>query len=296
MAGVEEDGMATKPVVAGADGSPESVRAVEWAAREAALRGTELRILSIASMPPRMSPNPATHDTVAGHIEDASAEALTAAARQAAAAAPDLTVHTELREHAAPATALVEAGSDALMLVLGSRGSGGFSALILGSVSRYAATHAACPVVVVREETEAARREVVVGVRDPGQASAALGFAFEAAALRQARLVAVHARARSPFGGHEEPAEEEQRTLDALLASWREKYPDVQASAEIMHAHPGRVLAGASARADLVVLGRHGPGGGHGAGHSPGHGPGVGSVTHAVLSHAHGPVVSVPGQ
>jgi nucleotide-binding universal stress UspA family protein len=159
-------------------------------------------------------------------------------------------------------------------------------------VSRYAATHAACPVVVVREETEAARREVVVGVHDPGQASAALGFAFEAAALRKARLVAVHARSRSPFGGHEEPAEEEQRTLDALLASWREKYPDVQASAEIMHAHPGRVLSGASARADLVVLGRHGPGAGHGTGH----GPGVGSVTHSVLSHAHGPVVSVPSE
>ena len=55
-----------------------------------------------------------------------------------------------------------------------------------------------------------------------------------------------------------------------------------------MNAHPGRVLAGASARADLVVLGRHAPG--------KGHGPGAGSVTHSVLSHANGPVVSVPGE
>ena len=60
----------------------------------------------------------------------------------------------------------------------------------------------------------------------------------------------------------------------------------MQASAEIMHAHPGRVLAGASARADLVVLGLERP--------DSGHGPGVGSITHSVLSHAHGPVVSVP--
>lgn len=279
--------MATKPVVAGADGSPESLRAVEWAAREAALRGTSLRIVAIASMPPRMGPNPATQDTVAGHIEQATSDALTAAASQAAAAAPGVAAETALVNHAAPATALVEAGQDALMLVLGSRGAGGFTALILGSVSRYAATNAACPVVVVREETMSASREIVVGVHDPAQATAALGFAFEEAALRKAKLVATHARARSPFDRHDGPAGGEQHALDALLASWREKYPDVQASAEIMHAHPGRVLAGASARADLVVLGRHGPGSEHG--------PGVGSITHSVLSHAHGPVVSVPG-
>ena len=80
--------MATKPVVAGADGSPESMRAVEWAAREAGLRGTSLRIVAIASMPPRMSPNPATQDTVANRIEEATNDALTTAASQAAAAAP----------------------------------------------------------------------------------------------------------------------------------------------------------------------------------------------------------------
>jgi nucleotide-binding universal stress UspA family protein len=287
MAGLEEVGMAAKPVVAGADGSPESVQAVDWAAREAALRGTSLRIVAVASMPPRMSPNPATHDTVAGHIEQAAADALSAAASQAAAAAPGVAIETTLLEHAAPATALVDSGQDALMLVLGSRGAGGFSALILGSVSRYAATHAACPVVVVREEATATPAQIVVGVHDPADSAAALGFAFEEAALRQARLVATHARSRSPFGGHEEPPHEEQRTLDALLASWREKYPDVTASGEIMHGHPGRVLAGASARADLVVLGRHA--------RRAGHGRSVGSVTHPVLSHAHGPVVSVPG-
>jgi nucleotide-binding universal stress UspA family protein len=279
--------MATKPVVAGADGSPESVRAVEWAAREAALRGTLLRIVGVVSMPPRMSATAGRRDTVAGHIVQATADVLTAAASQAAAVAPGLEVVTELREHTAPATAMVDAGRNSLMLVVGSRGAGGFSALILGSVSRFAATHADCPVVVVREETSTAHREVVVGVHDPGQATAALGFAFEAAALRKARLVATHAWSRAPGGGHEDPPEEEQRTLDALLASWREKYPDVRASAEIMHAHPGRVLAGASARADLVVLGRHA---------GTGRGAGVGSVTHSVLSHAHGPVVSVPSE
>jgi nucleotide-binding universal stress UspA family protein len=53
-------------------------------------------------------------------------------------------------------------------------------------------------------------------------------------------------------------------------------------SQEVAHGHPGRALAGLSARADLVVIGRH-------SGHQ-----GPGSVRHAVLSHTHGPVVIIP--
>lgn len=78
------------------------------------------------------------------------------------------------------------------MLVVGARGAGGFAQLLLGSVSRYAAMHAACPVIVVREETRALYREVVVGVHDPLDAASALAFAFDEAARRGAALVAVH--------------------------------------------------------------------------------------------------------
>lgn len=277
--------MAMKPVIVGTDGSQESLRAAEWAAREAALRGALLRIVAIPVLPPRMTPNPATPDTVAGLIEHSMNRALAAAAQQAAALEPDLGIETQLLE-GAPAEVLVAAGRDASMLVLGSRGAGGFSAMILGSVSRYVATHAPVPVVVAREEITAEHREIVVGVRDPAHSAAALGFAFEEAALRKARLLVVHAWSWS-VPGHSEVAAEENTRLESAVSTWREKFPDVEARWEVMHAHPGRVLAGSSARADLVVLGRHAPDGSHR--------PGVGSVTHAVLSHAHGPVVSVPG-
>lgn len=277
--------MDTKPVIAGADGSQESLRAVEWAAREAALRGTSLRILAIPALPPRMTAGPATPGTVSDLVEQSMARALAAAAEQAAAQEPGLVVETHLVA-GAPAEVLAGAARDASMVVLGSRGAGGFSALILGSVSRYVATHATAPVVVVREETMAAHREIVVGVRDPAQSETTLGFGFEEAALRKARVLALHAWAWSTPGRREAPAEETSR-LESAVATWREKFPDVEARSEVVHAHPGRVLAGASARAELVVLGRHMP-------REP-LAAGVGSVTHAVLSHAQGPVVSVPG-
>jgi len=84
---------------------------------------------------------------------------------------------------------VTEAGSGALMLVTGSRGAGAFAAMILGSVSRYAATHAACPVVVVREEAGAVHRQVGVGIGDL-ENQASLTFAFEEATLRKASLIA----------------------------------------------------------------------------------------------------------
>jgi nucleotide-binding universal stress UspA family protein len=289
--------MAAKPVVAGTDGSEESLRAIDWAAREAVLRGLPLRIVSSVALPPRMNdsqPVPGV-DSVSDALRKARDRALAAAAERAAAAAPDLLVDVDDLT-GAPAHAVTEAGADASMLVVGARGIGAFTAMILGSVSRYVSAHAACPVVVVREETTAAHRQVGVGIGDPARSAAALAFAFEEAALRKASLIAVHAW-DSPYGqigsamralatpGRSALKEEAAGQLASVLADWQGKYPDVQVSHDFVHAHPGRALVGLSARADLVVLGRHTT---HGAL------PGAGAVRHAVLNHAHGPIVTVP--
>ena len=286
--------MSAKPIVAATDGSAESLRAVEWAAREAVLRGAPLRIVSAAELLPRMmesheGPDIAIVTDVLVHERDAG---LTAAAERAAKASPDLLIDTD-HLAGAPALAVTEAGSGALMLVVGSRGSGAFTALVLGSVSRYAATHASCPVVVVRDEVAASHRQIAVGVGDPDSSTASLTFAFEEAVLRHAALLVVHAWTRpevgaeKPFwalsdpGAHAAESKVAQR-LTALLDDWRARYPDVEVSQDVLFGHPGRALAGLSARTDLVVIGRH-------AAH---HGPGA--VIHAVLSHAHGPIVTVP--
>jgi len=292
--------MAVMPVVAAVDGSEESLRAVEWAAREAARHQAALRIVSAPAMPPRMWAHDAAPQTAARVLGDLPRRALAEAITRAAEVAPGLLIDTDLLT-GPPALAVTGTGSGALMLAVGARGAGGFAAMLLGSVSRYTAMHASCPVAVIREETSAVHREVVAGIRHPYDASPTLEFAFEEAALRSATLVAVHASYEFPAafgagGSRETTAHQPDRAnapADAIwnlaetLGSWREKYPDVPVREEIVHGHPARVLASYTARADLVVIGRHG-------GHTTG--PAIGAVQHGVLHHAHGPVAIVPAK
>ena len=286
--------MSAMPIVAATDGSEESLRAVDWAAGEAVLRGAPLRVVSAAALLPRMIGGHAMsgYDTVANVLRKHRDQALAVATARAAQAAPGLLIDADVLD-GSPAQAVTEAASGAQLLVVGSRGVGAFAAMLLGSVSRYAATHATCPVVVIREGAGAAHRQVGVGIGDLEHCGVLLDYAFEEAALRKASVVALHAWhvpqtdiSRAGTAPARAVADvfqaEAARELEALLTGWKEKYPDVPVSQDVVHGHPGRALVGLSARADLVVLGRH---------PAP-HGPGT--VIHAVLNHAHGPVVTVP--
>ena len=269
------------------------MRAVEWAAKESRLRGAALRIVSVAESLPRMAgPLAGTGtDGTADAIRRDALRSLDAAAKRAAQVAPGVLTGTDVLT-GPTAVAVADCGASAQLLVVGCRGRGVFTALVLGSVSRYAATHAACPAVVVREQTLAAGRQVVVGIRDTQDCDAALRFAFEEAEMRQASLLAVYAW-QTPFpparpGPGDAPVPQshaiEARSAEALaelLATWQAKYPDVAVEQDVVHGHPGHVLATFSSRANLVVLGRHGE-------HD------VARIAHAVLSHAHGPVATVP--
>jgi nucleotide-binding universal stress UspA family protein len=220
-------------------------------------------------------------ETVASRLIGERDKALATAASAAAATAPDLLIDTDPVE-GPPAQAVADSGSGAQLLVVGSDGHGSFAAMTLGSVSRYAAVHAPCPVVVYRDQAPAADRLVVVGIRSPEDCGPALAFAFAEARLRKAALLAVHAW-QFPDSRDAEGAAGK---LDDVLNDCRGGYADVDASRDVVHGHPGRVLADLSARADLVVLGRHSA--------NERLVPGPARVIHAVLSHSHGPVAIVP--
>jgi len=270
--------METQAIVAATDGSEESLCAVDWAAADALLRGKPLRIVSAMSLLPwtvplQLRPD---RDHIADLIRSERKQALVTAASRAARRAPGLVIDADPLG-GPPAQAIVEAGSSALMLVVGSRGVGAFTAMTLGSVSRYVSAHADCPVVVVRDPSAVPPGQIVVGVGDPDDCAEALTFGFEEAELRQASLLAVHA-----WPGSGPPPAGVRVALAEALRIWRDKYPGVPAGQEVVPGRPARMLVGLSARAGLVVIGRH-------AGRQ-----GPGSVRHAVLSHAHGPIAIVP--
>lgn len=282
-------------IVVGADGSDHSLRAVEWASDEAARRGLSLRILYAEA--------PWLYDVPVDPRLGAVRKWLLTGGReildQAVATAHECDPEVDVRAEAVPGPAsrvLLETARDVAMVVLGGRGAGTLAGLLLGSTTLQVVTHTPVPAVVVRDLEPAVRREVAVGVDGAEPSGAALGFAFEEASLRKARLRAVHVWSHpASYGpGTMQPivyeaqigAEQESRSLEETLAVWREKYPDVEVLSEIVQGRPARVLGGVSARADLLVVGTRGRGGFAGLL--------LGSVGHTLLHHAHCPVAVVP--
>lgn len=132
----------------GVDGSEASVKALRWAIEEARLRGATVRAVHAWSYPRVSTYHEAAHALAAPLAEQAEA-VLDRVVQEAAEGEHDVEIQQVTVEGPA-AAALVEASSEASLLVIGSRGLGGFSGLLLGSVSHQAASHASCAVVIVR--------------------------------------------------------------------------------------------------------------------------------------------------
>ncbi|MEU1702083.1 universal stress protein [Streptomyces pseudogriseolus] len=141
-------------IVVGVDGSPSLRQALRWAARQAALTGGTVPALTSWDYPQYHGAlgwlPPSSGDEEA--LEARAREDLTPCVEETLGAHPSADVRTEVR-YGTPASVLLRAARDASLLVVGSRGLGGFAGLLLGSVAQHCVQHAACPVVVVREDT-----------------------------------------------------------------------------------------------------------------------------------------------
>jgi len=286
--------MTPAPVVVGVDGSAPALHAVRWAADEARRRGVGLRLVHAYDIPVGYVPGfvdwHALHQALVARGRTWLDQARTAAVE----AAPALTVEVAEAEAGAVPT-LVAQSAEAALLVLGTRGLGGFTGLLLGSTAVALAAHARCPVVVVRGP-DPGEGPVVVGVDGTPVGEAAIAFAFAAASARGTGLVAVHTwtdlvletafatgAAALDFAPLAQQAEE---VLGERLAGWQEKYPDVHVTRHVSREHAARALLRHAEHAQLVVVGSRGRGGFRGLL--------LGSTSQHLLHHAPCAVAVVP--
>jgi nucleotide-binding universal stress UspA family protein len=288
--------MKTGPVIVGYDKTPQSDRAVAVAAREAEARGASLTLVHAWHWTPPVTPaaTPGA-DTEAAFRESADAliEQVAAGVR---ARHPGLPVSGQSVAGYAPAV-LAAAAREAALLVVGNRGSGGFTGQILGSVALRVLAQACCPVIVVRGESRPTQDEVLVLLDIDEPCDELVDFAFATAERHGARLTALHvwdepwAReyAASPASALDRQVVlgDRQARLDAVIRVWNSKYPEVVVAQRVETGSAGRVAVEASARADLVIAGARR--------HSDGqHGMRVGPVANTVLHHAACPVAVFP--
>jgi nucleotide-binding universal stress UspA family protein len=274
-------------IIVGVDGSRTGLEAAGWAAAEAALRHAQL---TVAHAVPKWvcEEGPWRYAEVGRWMREGATTVLATAEDRVRREHPGVEVTCELLP-GDPRTALIDAAADAELLVVGSRGIGGVRGLLVGSVAHGVAAHAHTNVVLVHELPRSPRGEVVAGVDGSPGGLRALDFAVAEAGLRGTRVRAVQAWAwPHPTGFEPADSDREQDALQALqqlVAGRRERHPDVEVVAEVVHGHPVEILNEAAAGADLLVVGTRG--------HGQLAGMIMGSISQALLHHAPCPLAVI---
>ncbi|QHC23000.1 universal stress protein [Streptomyces sp. GS7] len=291
----------SRPVAVGVDGSPASLAAADWGAREAVLRDLPLRLLHAWERQPHSHAPPAGPEA-ARRWSQGGPQELTDRLRQLH---PDLDITADFVV-GPPRDVLCQAAKDAEMLVIGTVGAGRLTGFLLGSVSMATVAHAEAPVVLVRAGRSVEQPPpgaepgpplpVVLGLDLSRPCNEVIGFAFETAAVRAAPLVVVHGWNPPPYHlyglgaalrfGSDLSAGERDSVRQALRP-WQERYPGVELAAQAVIGEPAHHLLDAATHAALVVIGRHR----RTARPAPSH---IGHIAHAVLHHCLAPVAVVP--
>lgn len=283
-------------VLVGVDGSGCADEALDWAAADAAARRVGLMVMAVADLPV-LADAPVSAQVTNAAMAETRRTARVAAAR-ARQLAPEVVVETRVVT-GNPAGELLHMAAGAHEVVVGSRGHGGFGALMLGSTAGNIAAHAHCPAVVVRGRP-APEGRVVVGVDGSDRGDAALEYAFAHADRHGLALHAVSVCGPPivPFPASLSPVPPVAVTMDfprvreavgrataEAVERWSVKYPAVRTSWEVREGLPAHLLMETAQDAALLVLGSRGHGGLTGML--------LGSISQAAVRHSPCPVAVI---
>ncbi len=282
-------------IVVGMDGSDGSLKAAKWAVGEARVRGRGIT-LAHAIIPTTASSSFGVFVSprldLIDDMRNGVVEALTRTAAELDSA--DVQVVVEI---GTPSALLLTASDTAEFIVLGSRGRGGFKALLLGSVGSQVTSHANCPVIVMRGDPRTDANEIIVGIDGSEHSLAALDFAFDEASRHGFKVIAVHAWDVPSFDliitsegpvplPLEHVADGEVRLVAEILAGYTEQYPDVRVAEHLVRGPAVQALLNSSTNAVMIVLGTRGRNAAIGAL--------LGSTSNGVLHKAKVPVAIIP--
>jgi nucleotide-binding universal stress UspA family protein len=286
--------MNARHIVVGIDGSSSAGQAVRWAAGYAERHRLPLRLVHVYDIPIGYLPGVVAPAAVRESLREQGWRWVRQAAGDAAGRGPELVV-----ERGVAVPALVDQSREAAQVVLGSRGLGGFTGLLVGSTAAALAGRAHCPVLVVRGEPAEPDGPVevgpvVVGVDGTPAGEAAIAFAFAEASARNAELTAVHTWSEALLetllvgdtsADYRPSQQQAYEILAERLAGWQEKYPEVTVHREVVRDRPAVALSRYAEHAALVVVGTRGRGGFGGLI--------LGSTSQHLLAHAPCPVAIV---
>jgi nucleotide-binding universal stress UspA family protein len=248
----------TEPtVIVGVDGSEDGRRALHWAAGQAGRRQQRLRVLHAIDLPrrTRATGSPETADGAAARrlVESAVADIQRTW--------PEVTASGEWLV-GIPSAVLVRSARPTDLVVVGSRVSDRIESTVISSVSNEVAERATCPVVIVRWPRGTGHvhthRGLVVGVDGSAGSTAAVEFAFAAAAERKMPLTAIHALRDPIVDSRVAVTDRERVDISKSVADWTQHYPDVAVEMRYENGQPAQVLADSSAGSDLLVVGSRG--------------------------------------
>lgn len=298
----------TADILVAIDGSAEGTAALTWASREAQVSARGLRVVHVVEYLPGYGYFWASTVGATTALQDSGERVVADARAFVREIAPTVPVRARAMTGSVVQTLLAEC-DDASVAVVGSRGAGAISRLLLGSVSYRLATHASCPVVIVDQAGDAGAGRgaggapvdrVIVGVGGSRDTSAVVEFAFAEAELHGVPLIAIRTweppdspialRHDDTVGADYSADREDYERAQLLhaLAPARAAHPRVRVTARVRIGGVAARLTRACHPRDLLVIGHR-----HSGRFYP---PALGAVSSAVAHHARCPLAVVPVQ